>query len=92
MMKGHELEKTCTEYLECVQSMDGMVKWCTKCNRAGCEKCSYKWALRYVVRWQKPAYWWRTSSHPAVTGTVRFLRAVRLLSYCPYEAHELLSL
>ena len=60
MMKGHELEKTCTEYLECVQSMDGMVKWCTKCNRAGCEKCSYKWALRYVVRWQQPAYWWRT--------------------------------
>ena len=56
-MKGHKLEKTCREYLECVQSMDGMVKWCTKCKRAGCEKCSYKWALRYVVRHQQPAYW-----------------------------------
>ena len=76
MMKGHELEKTCTEYLKCVQSMDGMVKWCTRCKRAGCEKCSYMWALRYVVRHQQPAYWWRTSSHPAVTGTVRFLNRV----------------
>ena len=36
----------------------------------------YVKALRFVVRHQKPAYWLRTSSHPAVTGTVRFLRGV----------------
>ena len=56
--------------------MEHLVRFCAKCRRRGCEKCDYVKCLRHVVRFQKPAYWWKTSSHPAVTGTVRFLRGV----------------
>ena len=75
-MKCHKNEKAVRDYTECVQSMEHKVKFCAKCRRDGCEKCEYMMSLRYVVRHQKPAYWWRTSSHPAVTGTVRFLNRV----------------
>ena len=74
LMRGHALESDTKAYVECVRSMEHMVKNCSKCRRRGCEKCTYVHALRYVVRWQKPGDWWKKSSHPAVTGTVRFLR------------------
>ena len=73
MMKGHKNEKAVREYVECVQGLEHKVRFCAKCNRRGCEKCAYLHSLRYAVRHQRPAYWWRTSSHAAVTGTVRFL-------------------
>ena len=73
LMKDHELEQDTKAYVECVRSMEHMVKNCTKCRRKGCEKCIFVHALRYVVRWQKPADWWRRTGQSAVMGTVRFL-------------------
>ena len=73
-MKGHEFENDTTAYTECVRSMEHMVKNCSKCRRRGCEKCTYVQSLRYVVRWQKPAEWWRTTGQSAVMGAVRFLK------------------
>ena len=76
MMKGHKNEKAVREYIAWVQSLEHKVKFCAKCRRRGCEKCEYVHCLRYVVRHQRPAYWWRTSSQAAVMGTVRFLSSV----------------
>ena len=75
LMRGHQNEKATREYTACVKSMEHAVRYCSKCRRGGCEKCDYLKSLRYVVRWQKPADWWRRSSQAAVTGTVRFLNA-----------------
>ena len=75
LMKDHELEQDTKAYVECVRSMEHMVKNCTKCRRKGCEKCTYVHALRYVVRWQKPGEWWRRTGQSAVMGTVRYLKA-----------------
>ena len=72
-MMGHDNEKATMEYMECVKSMEHMVRFCSKCRRHGCESCDYKKCMKYVVRNQKPGAWWRRSSHQAVTGTVRFL-------------------
>ena len=74
LMSGHENEEAVKAYTECVRSMEHKVKYCSKCRRDGCEKCDYVKCLKYVVRWQKPAQWWRRSSHAAVLGTVRFLK------------------
>ena len=76
LMMGHENEKSTREYTECVKSMEHLVRFCSKCRRSGCEKCDYVKCLRHVVRYQKPGDWWRRSSHPAVTGTVRYLKGV----------------
>ena len=75
LMKGHANEKACREYTDCVKSMEHLVRFCSKCRRSGCEKCEYVKSLRFVVRWQKPADWWKRSSHPAVMGTMRYLKA-----------------
>ena len=75
-MRGHENEQATREYTESVKMMDPMVRFCSKCRRNGCEKCDYLKSLRYVVRWQKPAAWWKTSSQAAVMGTVRYLKAL----------------
>ena len=45
-------------YLEFVRSGETL-GMCTKCRWAGCEKCSHEHALRYVLRWHKPASWWK---------------------------------
>ena len=74
LMRGHENEKSTREYTECVKSMEHLVRYCSKCRRQGCEKCDYVKCLRYVVRWQKPADWWKRTSQAAVMGTVRFLK------------------
>ena len=74
LMRGHENEQSTREYTECVKSMEHLVRFCSKCRRSGCEKCDYIKSLRYVVRWQKPGDWWKTTSHHAVKGTVRFLK------------------
>ena len=58
-MRGHEFEADTKAYVECVQSMEHMVRNCSKCRNRGCEKCTYVHALRYVVRWQRPADWWK---------------------------------
>ena len=74
VLRNHPNEKTCFEYIECVRSMEGTVRFCNKCRRTGCEKCDYLKCLRYVVRWQKPADWRRRTSQTAVMGALRFLR------------------
>ena len=61
-------------YGECVQSMEHMARNCSNCRRRGCEKCTYVHALRYVVRWHKPADWWMRTGQSAVLGAVRFLK------------------
>ena len=53
--------------------MEHLVKGCAKCRRKGCEKCEYLRAMRYAVRYQKPAEWWRMTGQSAVQGAVRFL-------------------
>ena len=73
LMKGHANEESTFQYMECVKSMEGMVRFCSKCRRCGCEKCDYIKCLRYVVRWQKPADWWKRSGQSAVMGGLRFL-------------------
>ena len=75
VMSGHRFEQDTKAYLDCVHSTESMVRFCTKCRRGGCEYCDYIHSLRYVVRWQKPAAWWRRTGHNAVLGSVRFLRA-----------------
>ena len=74
LMKGHANEKTTMEYIECVKSMEHMVRFCSKCRRKGCEKCDYVRCLRYVARWQKPGDWWKRSGQSAVMGALRFLK------------------
>ena len=74
-MKDHSNEAATKKYLECVQSMEHMVRYCSKCRQGGCERCDYIKSLRFIVRHQKPADWWQRSSHEAVLGTVRFLNA-----------------
>ena len=74
-MRGHAFEADAKAYLECVQSMEHMVKNCSKCRRKGCEKCTYVAALRYVARRQKPAEWWQRTGQSAVLGAVRFLKS-----------------
>ena len=49
LMKGHANEKTTMEYIECVKSMEHMVRFCSKCRRTGCEECDYVKCLRCVV-------------------------------------------
>ena len=39
LMSGHESEKATREYIECVKSMEHLVRYCSKCRRQGCEKC-----------------------------------------------------
>ena len=73
LMKGHANEESTFQYMECVKSMEGMVRFCSKCRRCGCEKCDYIKCLRYVVRWQKPADWWKRQGQAAVMGGLRFL-------------------
>ena len=75
VMSGHKFEQDTKAYLDCVHSTESMVRFCTKCRRGGCEYCDYIHALRYVVRWQKPAAWWKRTGQNAVLGSVRFLRA-----------------
>ena len=75
LMKDHPNEAATKNYLECVQSMEHMVRYCSKCRHSGCERCDYIKSLRFIVRHQKPADWWQRSSHEAVLGTVRFLNA-----------------
>ena len=74
LMRGHENEKATKEYVDCVKSMEPLVRFCSKCRRSGCEKCDYVKSLRYVMRWQKPGDWWQREGHSAVMGTVRYLR------------------
>ena len=74
MMRGHENEKATRDYVDCVKSMEPLVRFCSKCRRSGCEKCDYVKSLRYVMRWQKPGDWWQREGHSAVMGTVRYLR------------------
>ena len=74
LMSGHENEQPTREYTECVKSMEHLVRYCSKCRRQGCEKCDYVKCLRYVVRWQKPADWWKRTSQAAAMGAVRFLK------------------
>ena len=78
VMEGHQHEQDCKNYVGCVQSMEHMVKNCTKCRRNGCERCSYVHSLRYVVRWQKPGEWWKRTGQAAVLGAVRYLKAQSL--------------
>ena len=73
-MRGHEFEADAKAYVECVQSTEHMVKNCSQCRRRGCEKCTYVHALRYVVRWQRPADLWTKTGQSAVMGAVRFLK------------------
>ena len=75
LMKGHANEKTTMEYIECVKSMEHMVRFCSTCRRTGCEKCDYVRCLRYVVRWQKPGEWWKRTGQIVVMGGLRFLSA-----------------
>ena len=75
LMRGHENEQVCMEYIDLVKSMEHKARMCSKCRRSTCERCDYIKSMRYVVRWQKPASWFMTASHPAVMGTVRFLKA-----------------
>ena len=74
LMTGQELEEDCRNYLECVRSMEHLVRPCGKCKRKGCEKCSYNHALRRLVRHQKPGDWWQRTGQRAVMGSVRFLQ------------------
>ena len=73
MMRGHDLETTTMQYIDCVRSMEQKVRYCSKCRRTGCEKCDYVKCLRYVVRNQKPADWWNRTSQQAIMGAIRFL-------------------
>ena len=74
LMRGHENEKATKDYVDCVKSMEPLVRFCSRCRRSGCEKCDYVKSLRYVMRWQKPGDWWQREGHSAVMGTVRYLR------------------
>ena len=76
VMRDHQFEQDTKAYVECVRSMEHMVKNCSKCRRNGCQHCTYLHALRYVVRWQKPAEGWKRTGQNAVLGAVRFLRAI----------------
>ena len=67
-------EKATTDYIDCVKSMEPLVRFCSKCIRSGSEKCDYVNTLRYAMRWQKPVDWWRREGHSAAMGTVRYLR------------------
>ena len=74
MMKGHPLKKDVEAYNDCVRSMVHLVKYCSKCRKCGCESCSYVHVLKYVVRHQKPAYWWGKGGQAAVMGAGRMLK------------------
>ena len=73
LMKGHANEESTFQYMECVKSMEGVVRFCSKCRRCGCEKCDYSKCSRYDVGWQKPADWWKRQGQAAVMGGLRFL-------------------
>ena len=74
VMSGHRFEQDTKAYLDCVHSTESMVRFCTKCRRGGCEYCDYIHSLRYVVRWERPAAWWKRTGQNAVLGAMRFLR------------------
>ena len=75
VMSDHPHKDECKAYVDCVKSLEHMVKNCTKCRRGGCESCTYVHALRYVVRHQKPGSWWRRTGQSAVLGAARYLKA-----------------
>ena len=46
------------QYVQAVADNENM-RVCSKCRFThGCEKCTHEGALRYVLRWGKPASWW----------------------------------
>ena len=75
LMKGHANEKTTMEYIECVKSMEHVVRFCSRGRRTGCAKCDYVKRLRHIVRWQKPGDWWKRYYHGVVMGALRFLNS-----------------
>ena len=70
---GNENEPDVQGYLQTVASVEHAVRNCAKCRYSGCEKCTYVWALRYVVRHGKPASWWKRTGQSAVLGAARML-------------------
>ena len=73
IMKGNAIKPDVDAYLSTVASIEHSVRNCSKCRKLGCESCTYKHALRYVVRHAKPASWWKHTSQAAVLGTARML-------------------
>jgi len=55
---SNDLRVQISGYLEWVAHHE-TIEVCGKCRYAGCEKCSVIKSLRYVVRWSKPAWWWK---------------------------------
>ena len=64
---GEEVES----YLQKVKENE-TIEVCSRCHwSTGCERCSYEHAMRYVLRWGKPAAWWNKTSKEALLSERR---------------------
>jgi len=71
------------EYLKWIKEKE-TIKVCSSCRwMHGCETCSYKHALRYVVRHRRPAKWWLRR-----TGEILRSKAKKVMEELEWQTTE----